>query len=89
MNRQEAKAVQQAFKAVEDWGLDMVTAVMDSFAARIREEARHPDNSHATQAALLAVARSAETTAQGIREEARRRQSPPPILKIKETETDG
>jgi len=80
--------------AVEDYSVDLCSALMDSFAARVREEARHPDNSRATQGALLAVARSAEATAQGVREDlARRRKIPADIsrivMELKETETDG
>jgi hypothetical protein len=64
-------------RALEAYSVDLVTAVLDSFAARVREEARHPDNSRQTQAALLAVARSAETTAEGARKELEGRRHPP------------
>lgn len=76
MNKDQYRRVKEA---VEQYAHDMAAAVMDSFAARIREEARTGPHRGDTLEALLAVARSAEATAQGVREEAARRKSPPPI----------
>jgi hypothetical protein len=68
-------------EAVEQYAHDMAQAVMESFAARVREEARLATGPHhlPVRSALLAVASSAEATAGGIREEAARRKSPPPV----------
>lgn len=65
-------------QAIEQWGLDLVSSAFDSFAARIRDQARSAGDP-AVLATLLTVAGAAEVTAQGAREEAQRRKSPPPI----------
>lgn len=94
MNRQEAKAVQQAFKVVEDWTVDLVASVMDSFAARVRDEARKGHRTD-TMEALMAMARSAEEVAGQVRKELNqiregRAHAHMMSLMIKtETETDG
>jgi hypothetical protein len=73
------KNTARLIKGLEQYAHDMAAAVMDSFAARVREEARTGPHRGDTMEALLATARSAEATAEGIREESARRKSPPPI----------
>lgn len=66
-------------QAIEQWSLETMASVMDSFAARVRDQARRGGYQADAMAALLAVAGSAEEVAGEIRNEGQRRQSPPPI----------
>ena len=74
MNRQEAEAIQKAFKTLADSTAALVQDVMDSFAARCRDEARNGHRAD-TMEALLAVARSAEEVASALREELNRQRT--------------